>query len=341
MKEQIYFGTYTKKSSHGIYQAELDTEKEKVSQPQPIITVGNPTYLRLTDQHSLLSVAVEGPLGGVANYSLADNSFALLDDQLTRGSSPCYIGFDSQRKLVFAAYYHRGTVEIYHLNEDSTLTLTDTINHEGNGPRPEQDTAHVHYADLTPDGRLAVVDLGNDTLTTYDISNEGKVSEVACLQFDAGFGPRHLVFADSNTAYLAAELSSHVATLSYDSHDGHFEIQQILSTIPDDFTDHNGAAAIRISDDQRFVYLSNRGHDSIAVYRVTDDMTLEFVEWDDVKGSFPRDFALDSSNQFLLVANQNTDNATLFKRNQKNGKLECIQQNIALPEGVCVCFNNQ
>lgn len=330
-----------KKSSQGIYQTELDTEKEKVRHPQPIITVGNPTYLRLTDQHSLLSIAVEGPLGGIANYSLADNSFALLDDQLTRGSSPCYIGFDSQRKLVFAAYYHRGTVEIYHLNEDSTLTLTDTITHERNGPRPEQDAAHVHYADLTPDGRLAVVDLGNDTLTSYDLSNQGKASEIACLKFDAGFGPRHLVFADQNTAYLAAELSSHVATLSYDERDGHFEIKQILSTIPNDFNNHNGAAAIRISDAQHFFYLSNRGHDSIAVYRVTDDMTLDFVEWDDVKGSFPRDFALDSSNKFLLVANQNTDNATLFKRNQKNGKLECIQQDIALPEGVCVCFNNQ
>ena len=114
MKQQIYFGTYTKQTSRGIYQAQLDCENGNLSRPQPIITVGNPTYLRLTDRNSLLAVAVEGPLGGIANYNLDDQSFDLLDDQLTTGSSPCYIGYDQARQLVFAAYYHRGTVEIYH-----------------------------------------------------------------------------------------------------------------------------------------------------------------------------------------------------------------------------------
>lgn len=337
MKQQIYFGTYTKQISQGIYQAQLDCEANHLSRPQPIITVGNPTYLRLTDHNSLLTVAVEGPLGGIANYSLADRSFDLLDDQLTTGSSPCYIGYDQSRQFVFAAYYHRGTVEIYHLNDDLTLTLTDQIIHHGNGPRPEQDNAHVHFADLTPDGRLAVIDLGNDTLTTYTINSTGKATKNACLHFEAGFGPRHLVFANQNIAYLVAELSSQIAVLQY-APDGHFEIQQILSTIPDNFSADNGAAAIRVTDDHRFVYVSNRGHDSIAIYQVNLNYTLELIDWTSTKGSFPRDFALDKTNRFLVVANQNTNNVTLFKRNPKNGKLDCIQQNIPLPEGVCVCF---
>lgn len=338
LKETVYFGTYTKKKSQGIYRATLDIEKQNISAPTPIITLGNPTYLILTNQNSLLSIATEGDFGGITHYFLPDDSFDLISDPLTKGSSPCYISFDSKRNLVFAAYYHRGTVEVYKLNSDLTLTLTDTIKHKGKGPRKEQKSAHIHFADLTPDGRLAVVDLGNDTLTTYDVSNEGKLTECALLEFEGGFGPRHLVFAPNNEyAYLAAELSSQVATLKYDSKTGTFSIIDVLKTIPHDWNEHNGVAAICISSDGHFIYVSNRGHNSIAIFKVQADHTLQLIEFESTRGDFPRDFALDNSEKFLLVANQNSDNATLFTRNQQTGKLQFIQE-IPLPEGVCVCF---
>lgn len=341
MKETIYFGTYTRKNSQGIYCAHLDLEKGKVNDPQNIIKVDNPTYLQITNSHSILSVVGEAKHGGIANYNLTDNSFNLLNQQLTNGSSPCYIGYNSAHQLVAAAYYHRGTAELYRLNDDGSLTLTDKITQHGNGLRPEQDGSHIHYTDFTPDNRLVVIDLGNDTLNTYNIDYEGKLKLQKSLNFDPGFGPRHLVFANEETAYLVAELSSKIAVLHYDSQNGQFTMKQVLSTIPQDFREHNGAAAIRISNDKRFVYVSNRGHNSIATFKVQSNGLLKSSGWNPTEGSFPRDFALDPSNRFLLVVNQNTDNATLFKRDSQSGKLDCIQQDIRLPEGVCVCFQNE
>ena len=205
LKEQIYFGTYTKKTSQGIYHAFLDTDTAQVSTPQVAITVENPTYLTITDQ-TLLTVAKEGPLGGIAAYELADDSYVLTDDALVAGPNPCYVAFDKKRSLVYTANYHKRQIDVYRLNNDKTLTLCDSVVQTGYGPRKEQDGSHVHYTDLTPDGRLVVVDLGNDTVSTYDISAEGKLAPVSILKTKAGLGPRHLVFApDKKTAYLVGE----------------------------------------------------------------------------------------------------------------------------------------
>lgn len=185
---------------------------------------------------------------------------------------------------------------------------------------------------------MAVVDLGNDTVSTYDISAEGKLAPVSILKTKAGLGPRHLVFApDKKTAYLVGELSSTVSVLDYDLTTGAFYLLQTVSTIPDDWTEHNGAAAIRISNDGRFVYVSNRGHNSLAVFEVLDG-ELKLIQHLTTHGDFPRDFALDPTERFILVANQNTDNATLYTRDQETGLLACCQKDIPLPEGVCVYF---
>jgi 6-phosphogluconolactonase len=146
------------------------------------------------------------------------------------------------------------------------------------------------------------------------------------------------VFApDKKTAYLVGELSSTVSVLDYDLTTGSFHLLQTVSTIPDDWTEHNGAAAIRISNDGRFVYVSNRGHNSLAVFEVLDG-ELKLIQHLTTHGDFPRDFALDPTERFILVANQNTDNATLYTRDQETGLLACCQKDIPLPEGVCVYF---
>ena len=224
---------------------------------------------------------------------------------------------------------------------DGTLTQTDNFISDGHGPRPEQEKSHLHYADLTPDQRLAVVDLGSDRVFTFDVSPAGKLDLVATYKAPAGFGPRHLVFhPNGKIAYLVGELSSQVQTLTYDETTGSFSFLQSLTTIPSDWQEHNGAAAIKISADGKFVYLSNRGHNSLAVFTVQADYTLALVQNISTYGEFPRDFALDPSQAFLLCANQNTDNATLYQRDSQSGLLTLLQKDITLPEGVCVKFTN-
>lgn len=339
MKEEILFGTYTKKTSKGIYYATLDTEEKTISEPKPVVGLQSPTYMKVTNKKTLVSVAKKDDLGGIAAFDAKNSAFTFYDEALTPGANPCYVGFDEKRQLIFTANYHKGQIDVYKINADQTLSLTDTVKDEGNGPRPEQDSAHVHYTDLAPDGRLIAVDLGNDTISTYDVSDEGKLSLVSVFKTEPGFGPRHIVFAhNSNYAYLAGELSSNLSVLKYDAKTGCFSLEQTVKTIPSTWTEHNGAAAIRISADDRFVYVSNRGHNSLAQFEIHDDHMVDFVEFVSTEGDFPRDFDIDPTGRFVVCANQNTDNGTLYERNEETGKLTRIQKDIVVPEGVCVCF---
>lgn len=337
LKEQVYFGTYTKKESKGIYSAFLDTQKGEVSTPTLSVAVQNPTYLTMVGD-TLLTIAQSDQLGGIASYDISESEDTLIDDVLEKGPNPCYVAYDAKRNLIFSANYHTAQIKVYRLEPDKTLKLCDTVTHFGFGPKKEQQSSHIHYTDLTPDGRLVAVDLGNDTVVTYDVTDKGKITPVALLKLPAGFGPRHLVFSPKGTkAYLVGELSSQVAVLDYDQKSGEFSLGKIYKTIPEDFDDHNGAAAIKLSSDGKFLYISNRGHNSLVVFKVLED-SLELIQHVTTYGDFPRDFALDPTEEYVLVANQNTNDAFLYTRDNETGKLACCQKNIPLPEGVCVYF---
>lgn len=340
MKETVLFGTYTKKSSQGIYRAVLDTEQNKITCPETFIQIQNPTYMSSSVNDFLYTISKKEDQGGITSYSLASGAPIFCDEKLAAGAPPCYVSLDEERQFVFTANFHQGTITVFKTDNQGTLNETDKITHQGNGPRPEQEASHIHYTDLTPDKRLAVCDLGADKLYTYDVTPEGKLKLVAEFSTASGFAPRHLVFhPNGNYAFLAGELSSQLALLSYDQTTGKFAHLQTLSTIPSTWDKHNGAAAIRVSADGKFVYVSNRGHDSIAVFKFDSEKPqLAFIEYTSTEGEFPRDFMLDPSEKFIIVANQNTDNATLFSRNTENGTLTCLQKNIPVPEGVCVHF---
>ena len=342
MQETILFGTYTKKGSQGIYRGILDTEQKMIIKPEAFIQIQNPTYLRSSAANILYTISKKKNQGGITSYDLSSSTPVFCDEALTDGAPPCYIGLDEEKQLIFTANFHESTVTVFKTDKQGTLTKTDEIIHQGSGPRPEQEASHIHYTDLTPDKRLVVCDLGADKLYTYNVTFDGKLSLKAEFSTSAGFAPRHLVFhPNGKYAFLAGELSSQLALLSYDSITGRFKHIQTLSTIPETWDKHNGAAAIRISGDGKFIYVSNRGHDSIAVFKFDVTKTkLEFIEYTSTEGEFPRDFMLDPTEKFIVAANQNTDNVTLFGRNTKTGLLTCLQKNIPVPEGVCVHFNS-
>ena len=153
-------------------------------------------------------------------------------------------------------------------------------------------------------------------------------------------GPRHIRFSpDGQYAYLLGELSSLLSVLKYNSEDGSFEHVQTAPTIPSDWTAHNGAAAIRISKDGRFIYVSNRGNNSVAVFKTTNlGSEIERIQLISTEGEFPRDMNWDESEQFLVVANQDTDNVSLYARDDESGELSLLQKDFTVPEGVRVLF---
>lgn len=339
MKEKILFGGYTRRIGKGIYQAELDTETESISQPEVCLEVPQATYLALSKKNILYTVCKDGENGGVRAYDLNGEKPQLINEVMAVGAPPAYVSVDEDRQLVYGANYHKGEVLVYRIAENGGISLASSVTHVGDGPRPEQESAHVHFTDLTPDHRLVACDLGIDAVVTYDVNDAGDLTKVATYRTEPGYGPRHIVFnPNGKIAYLLGELSSNVQVLNYQN-DGSFSLVATYSLIPTDFTEHNGSAAIRISNDGRFLYASNRGHNSIAVFAIAGDgRELQLIQRISTEGDFPRDFNLDPTESFVVCANQNTDNTTLYRRNSETGRLTKIQQDIQTPESVCVLF---
>lgn len=339
MTQTFILGSYTRKNSEGIYTIDLNQATETLDNLTPLINVGNPTYLT-AHKNQLFTVCTGDETGGVASYQLNETAKPTLKDQiLTPGAAPCYVSFDEERQLVFSANYHTGVINSYQVSMDGQLELADTIQYTGSGPHANQQSAHAHYADLTPDNRLVTCDLGSDKVFTYDIDVDGKLTEIAVFDSVAGSGPRHLVFHPKlATAYLFGELDSSLTTLTYDSETGAFTKVNTYSTLPEEFTAESSGAAIRISNDGKFLYLSNRGHDSIVVFKIDeqDGTTAKAIQWIPTEGSGPRDFNMTTEQDYLVVGHQFTDNLTLFKRDEHSGLLELKQKDIYAPECVCI-----
>ena len=337
MKEIVYFGTYTRRLSKGIYQAEFDTETGRLSDLKLFAAEPSPTYLAFDQQSHLYTVGSNDGLGGIAAYQTDGQ---LLNHVLAEGAPHCYVAVDEKRGLVYGANYHKGQVLVYKRQENGSLRLTDMDQHSGHGPHENQASPHVHFADLTPDQYLVTCDLGTDEVITYNVSKEGKLNKLFTYHCQAGAGARHLVFhSDYKMAYLICELNSTIEVLIYDGV-GDFECMQTISTLPEDYDGFNGTAAIRLSKDGNYLYASNRGHDSIAVYSVLADGSLELLEIVPTHGKTPRDFDLTPDQEFLIVVHQDSDNATVFKRNTETGCLAELSNDFHVPEAVCISFIN-
>lgn len=336
MKQTILLGTYTRRKSQGIYQIQLDTDQQTLADLELLVPETSPTYLAKSQAGNLYSVTSVDGQGGCSVY---DQDQHFLNAVTEEGAPLCYVAVDEARQLVYGANYHKGEVNVYRIEADGSITATAQVFHdEPCGSNENQDKPHVHYTDLTPDGRLAVCDLGTDRVYTYDVTPEGTLTEVAVYVAEDATGPRHLAFhPNGQIAYLFGELDSTVTVLSYNQATGSFSQLQKLSTLPADFDGFNGGAAIRVTKDGRFLYASNRGHNSIAVFAITQEGTyLTLNQWISTEGDFPRDFHLAGEEAFIICANQNSDNLTLYARDAATGELSLLEKDVFAPETVCV-----
>ena len=333
MIDNLYFGTYTKRTSEGIYSASLDTTSGILRELELKIKEPNPTYLTFDAAGHLYSVGAENGEGGIAAF---DASGKLLNHVVSPGAPLCYVAFDEARGLVYGANYHKGEVTVYKQADDGKLTLVDTTKHSGSGPHENQASPHLHFADLTPDKYLITCDLGTDEVITYDVATDGKLSILATYKATPGAGARHIVFHPTQKiAYLICELNSTIEVLIYDGV-GQLSLLQTISTLPKDWTEFNGTAAIRITKDGKFLYASNRGHDSIAAYKIIGDGTLELIQIIATNGKIPRDFILSTDEQVLIAPHQDSDTVTTFLRDAQTGLLTEVQHEFKVPEAVCV-----
>lgn len=343
MIEKFLIGTYTKKTSQGVYQVELDTTTNQLQNSELVLNAGSPTYVTESENKVVYAVnkdtSGEKTQGGILVADGTKTPFEQIQLDLENGSAAAYVSIDEKRNLLYTANYHTADVIIYKIEASGKLVEVDRVHDDGEvGPKEEQQNgAHPHYSDVTYDGRLAVADLGLDKVYLYDLSDSGKLNLVSEHATHPGFGPRHINFVPSKgIAYLVGELSSEIEVLDYNEESGELTTKQIISTIPEDWSEHNGSAAIRISNDENYVYVSNRGNDSIAVFKADTSGKLTLVQRISTEGEFPRDFNFNSDEKFVIVANQNTNNLSLFARDEVSGELSLLQEDFKVPEGTCV-----
>jgi 6-phosphogluconolactonase len=354
----VYIGTYTESlpfvagKAKGIYVYRLDLASGALTYVSEAAETINPSFLALSPQNDRLYAVNEIAGGPDAQGTI--NAFAIdpatkgltyLNKQSTHGEAPCYVSVDGSGCYVLVANYVSGNVCVFPIQEDGSLgEATDVVQHQGSGPTSRQEGPHAHSIRPAPDNRFVfALDLGIDKIMLYWLDLEqGRLvpADVPWVEVAPGSGPRHLAFRpDGRFAYAINELSSTVTVYSYDADRGALGELQTISTLPDDFVGENTCADIHIAPSGRFVYGSNRGHDSIVIFAVdAESGKLSYVGHEPTQGATPRNFAIDPSGTFLLAANQDSDTVVSFRIDQTSGKLTATGHVSEVPTPVCVRF---
>ena len=348
-ERMLYVGTYTQRDSEGIYFYRFDTESGALRREAVYPALANPSFLALhPGGQTLYAVNEDQEAGQVSSFAIDSSSGGLtfLNRQPTHGSAPCHLAVEPEGNTLVVANYYSGNVAVYPLNADGSIGRpVQDIQHHGSGPnRERQEAAHAHSATVSPDGgRVCVADLGIDKVMIYCIVN-GRLEANAPdhLPLHAGAGPRHFDFhPNGRFGYVINELDLTVTACAYDGGSGALTPFQTLSTLPEDVEDRSGfsCADIHVSPDGRFVYGSNRGHDTIAVFAV-DDVSGQLTPAGhaSTRGRTPRNFTLDPTGAWLLAANQDSDDIGVFRRDTDSGQLTPHGEMVWAPMPVCLQF---
>ncbi|MEA4890028.1 MAG: lactonase family protein [Clostridiaceae bacterium] len=331
----IFIGTATRLGGLGIVSCSLDEDRLRLIDTAML---PNPTYLILSgNQKTLYAVSsdsVRGEDGGsVAAYRIKDGKPVLQSRQNTGSAGPCFLCLSDDERFLYAANYHGGSLSVFPVDEDQIGERIQLIGHEGHGPNPaRQQSPHVHQVSFIPGTHLlCVIDLGIDAVMIYEQDPVGGMLKLAGrLDCRPGSGPRHIAYGPEDKAYLANELGNSVCVLQRANKS--FQCLQTLSTLPDNWQGDNTCAAIRTDGQQ--VYVSNRGHDSLAVYRILGNGLLARIGVYKTGGGIPRDFVLLGSGR-ILVAHQDGDVALLTWHPDRG--LTQLTEPLPVAGAVCVC----
>ena len=335
----VYIGSYTPKGE-GIYVYRFNRKDYSFQQVQVIKKDDSPTFLAFHPSNNVLYSANEG--GGTVEaftVDIATGKLTSLGKQSAQGSGPCHLGLDPKGRFIYISNWNSGDLAVYHLKKNGSFgALADTIQNFGIGKQEP----HMHSIIPSSDGKfLYASDMGVDKILIYEIDLEtGKLKPAAkpLIQLPEGAGPRHFVISDNGKfAYSVAELNNNVTVYSVNSSTGALNLIQTIPTLPATFSQISYAADIHFSPDGRFVYASNRGHDSIVIYAVDKQSgLLSLVAHESSGGKHPRNFLIDSKGEFVLVTNKDSDNVVVFTRDIKTGKLTNTGKQISVGNPVFV-----
>jgi 6-phosphogluconolactonase len=353
----IFVGTYTEpvgSRSEGIHVYQMDLSSGQLKFERVIKGVINPSFLEIHPHQKILYAVTEvesfnrQPGGGVSAFSINSTSgeLVLLNEQFSHGAHPCYVRVERTGRFILIANYTSGSVAMFPIQTDGRLgEATEVIQHRGSSVHTERQTGpHAHCILPDPTNRFAIaVDLGLDKLLIYQMDLEyGKLHPHGEVKVHAGAGPRHLTFhPNKQFAYLINELDATITAYRYHSEAGTFDELQIHSALPKDFKGENLCADVHVSPNGKFLYASNRGHDSIVCFLIDQRSgELSYINHVSTEGREPRNFAVDPTGTFLLVANQKSDSIITFKIDTATGQLLKTGHQIEVPMPVCVKFAN-
>ncbi len=336
-----FIGTYTDKGGEGMYRAEWDSVSGKLSGLALAAKLAHPSWVLVEPTGQFLYAASEVDEGVVYSYSIAAETLelTLIGRQLTGGAHPCHLAVSADGRVLVVANYVGGSVAVLAVGADGTLGAAQVVQYDGSGPDAVRQAApHPHGVAFDTSGRLWVADLGLDRLTMYQVGAGGiNVASARATQAKAGSGPRYMVFHPTlSRLYVVGELDSTI--MAYDlGGDGILKPTETLSTRAAGAQGENRAGAISMHSSGKFLYVTNRGDESVASYRIdAQSGALELIDILPVLGTEPRSAVIDPSGQYLLVTNQKSD-AVVTYRIDEGGGLEA-ESNLAVPSPTCIAF---
>ncbi len=350
----LYVGTYTGTKSKGIYAFRLDA-KGKLTPLGLAAETTSPTFLAVHPNKKFLYAANEmGSFAGKRNTGAVSafkidrqsGKLTLLNQQPSGGGGPCHLVVDETGKWVLAANYGGGSIIALPVKKDGSLgEATAFIQHEGSSVNKQrQERPHAHCISTDPANRFALTcDLGLDKVLVYKFdSKKGTLTpnDPAFASVAPGAGPRHLAFSPNGKfVYVNNEMGNTVTVFAWQPKKGTLTEIQTLPTLPDDFKGSSSTAEIEVHPSGQFVYVSNRGHDSIAAFAANPKTgKLAPIQHEPTQGKNPRHFAIDPTGKYLIAQNQNSDSIVVFQIDPKTGQLAPTGQTVETGSPVCIKF---
>jgi len=344
----FYIGSTGKPpESQGIYRFTLDLDSGKLSAPQKVADARSASFLAIHPGGDFLYSTAEGSPGAVAAYAIGeDGALKPLNQQSSGGAGPTHLWIDSAGKNLLVANYSGGSIACLPLREDGTLgEKTAFVQHTGSSVNPQrQKEPHAHGIYLDAEDKFAYVpDLGIDKVMIYKLDVEKGAlapNEPASAAVAPGGGPRHLALHPAGGfAYVNTEMGNTIEVFKHDGETGALEPLQVVPTLPVDFSGSNTTAEIFVHPNGRTVYVSNRGHDSIAVFAVEEGTgKLRPLDHTATGGKMPRNFTIDPTGKWLVAANQASDDIFVFRIDPATGKLSATGETAKLPTPMSIAF---